>query len=300
MRWHSKALLSVICLTSGSTWLLSQNDATPAVELWQLALSAVLATVLISVVRFRHDGIIFSSASLSGVLVVSGVGALGAPAVLFLLGRQQLNSLMATATEASIPLLVAIAVSHMAGGAESRLRLGPGLVAFAGVLLLFPVALPGSWHGWSGLLLYLAACCLAATCSVVCHREMIRLPSSNAVLQVALGNALFLLLSAGIWTALFAQPGVAAPSALMSRSAVIIVGAATLAGVIYLLWLVEPIAAASRFVLTPLVATVEAYVLLRPTLSFRGAAGAMLMLIGALACLREMPEDDPLYATSLR
>ena len=299
MSWRFGALLAAVCLLFGSMWLLPESDTTPALELCLLTTSMVLVTALIGGVTYKRDGLPITRHSWPWRLTYSGIGSLSAPALLFLLGRDRLNSVMAVAIQASAPLFVSLATGFSNDGG-SDLRLGPGLTALAGVLLVFPVALPKSSHGWTGFCCYLAATCLSATSSVACHREMVRAPANSSLLPLAASNALFLLVSALIWLTVASQWHGFAVVLSTPDAAKIIISAAGLTGVLYLLWLVSPLAAASRFVLAPLLAAIEAYVLLRPVLSFRALTGASLMLIGGLACLNEHPEQSLSASTSLR
>ena len=129
---------------------------------------------------------------------------------------------------------------------------------------------------------------------------MMRARGGSSFLTVAAANTLFLVTSAVMWIAVTSQWH--SVNAVFSGSRVMAIGlrALSLTGVIYLLSLISPLAIASRFVLTPLVAATEAYVLMRPTLSFRDVTGAVLMLIGGLAGVQDDPEQDPFVRMSLR
>ncbi len=299
MIWHSRALLAAVCLISGSMWLLPERDTSPTSELWLLTVSMATATVLIGVLNLRRSGVFFSQQPWRWRLVFSGIGSLGAPALLLFLGRQQLSSVMAVAIQASAPLLVALVINFTSDDSGSQPRLGPGLTALAGVLLVFPVALPASSHGWFGFCLYLGATCLSAASSVICHREMVREPAGRAFFVVAASNALVLLLSVLVCiTATSNWPALEVAFSSANLIAITL-SAGGLIGVVYLLRTTSPLVVTSRFILAPLIAALEAYVLLRPTLSFRALAGAVLMLIGGFACVRENPEQDTWAGTSL-
>ncbi len=294
MRHFPTSLLLFFCVLSGSQWLLPANDPSAAVELLALALGALLSGLTLSVCSLRHRELSWISHLWTWKLAFTGVGAIGAPALLLLMGRQQYSSVMAVATQACLPVVVAITGGAIAPGSELQLRLVPAMIALAGTLLVLPVGLPRSPQGWTGLLLYVAAVCLSGVSSVFCHRELVALSRRAGLLCVVIANAVFLGIIALLWTLLTGQwqslrtvcdlPNVVL--LLLVAVSILIVGA--------LLQLLSPMAAASRVILAPLVGAVEACVLLRPTVSLRTAFGALLMLLGGLLCLRA--ESDQLSA----
>jgi drug/metabolite transporter (DMT)-like permease len=65
--------------------------------------------------------------------------------------------------------------------------------------------------------------------------------------------------------------------------------------VLLLLWLLRrmpPVQFASRYLIIPLLTVLEAYVLLRPQLTLRIGAGAILLAAGAGSLLLQHPAED--------
>ncbi len=285
MRWIPVTLLLLTCFLSGSQWLLPGSDASFASDLSLFAVGTMLAAIVPVLLEIRSDERTRIFRPGHSKLILSGIGTIGAPTLLLLLGKQQFSSVMAVATQATLPVIVAVVAGAVDPERELQDGLLPALVALAGTLLVLPVALPRSSHGWIGFSLYLAAAALGGLSLVFCHREMIRFPRGVALAVVAGANAVFLGLVAAIWLAsthqwqpLFSQ--LTAPTLLSVILAAF--GVLSLAAMIQLL---SPLATASTFVFTPAVATIEAYLFLRPTLSLRTAFGALLMVLGGFACV---------------
>ena len=284
MRRFPRALLLTLCILSGSQWLLPSNDLSPRTELLCLATGVSLAGVVLCLLW--RGAIPATREAFPWKLVLSGVGAIGAPALLLLMGRQQYSAIMAVATQASLPVVVAMTSSVIDPGSELQDHLVPALVALGGAFLVLPIGLPLSSHGWYGLFLYVAAVCLSGVFSVFCHREMNRLSRGAALTVVVLANAIFLSIAALVWMTLIAQEKSFGTLMTRQSAVLILIAAMNILLLGALLQLLAPMATASRVILAPLIGTLEAYALLRPTVSLRTAFGALLMLVGGLACLR--------------
>ena len=224
-------------------------------------------------------------------LACSGIGTIGAPALLLLMGRQRFSSVMAVATQASLPVIVAVVAGALDPEIELQRRLMPALLALAGTLLVLPVALPHSSQGWIGFSLYFAAAGLSGISTVFCHRDSVRHSAGAALLIVAGANAIFVGGAAAIWLVATDQGHLLRGAATMSSLLPIVLVSGDILALAALLRLLPPLAVASRLVFVPLIAALEAYILLRPTLSLRTAVGSLLMLVGGLACVHA--EDSP-------
>ncbi len=299
MRWWPTVLFSAVCLLSGSLWLLPSTPPSVSISLGILVVGAVTSALSVLCVCGLFAATSVFKWQRNWALALSGIGVLGAPALLLLWGRQHFSSVMAVAVQASIPVIVVIASGVLQERADAQQKLVPGLIALGGSLLVLPVALPKSSQGWAGFGLYLIAACLTGVCSVLCHREMIRVPAAVAIGIPCIANAIFLSVFAVCWLTITGQWH----ATMELRSAPNLIAAITVAlnvtGVAGLLYLLRPHAAAVRFVFAPLLAAVEAYALMRPTLSLRTVMGALLMLIGGIACLQADREQEASTLMSL-
>ena len=299
MRWAPTAVFSAVCVASGSLWLFPTGDQSGPLELCLLTAALLIAALVFWMRSRMRTGSKPKLALWNWNLILSGVGSICAPALLILLGRQQLSSLMAVATLASVPLVVEMTtgIAEQASGGEHHF--GPSLTALSGTLLLLPIALPSSSEGWLGLTLYLTAAGLAGVSSVLCHREMARVPRGAAFVTIAVANAIFLAFCTGIWLTVGSQTPTFLELFTVGEFYSLTATTFSLIGVIYLLSCLPPQAIASRFIFAPLIAAVEAAILLRPTLSMRAVVGALLMLAGGVACFRQPSKPESLSSMSL-
>ena len=150
MRWIPVPLLSLTCLLSGSQWLLPGSDASFASDLSLFAVGTMLAAVVPVLLEIRSGERTRIFRPGHSKLILSGIGTIGAPTLLLLLGKQQFSSVMAVATQATLPVIVAVVAGAVDPERELQDGLLPALVALAGTLLVLPVALPRSSQGWIG------------------------------------------------------------------------------------------------------------------------------------------------------
>ena len=300
MRRFPVILLVLVCMVSGLQWLLAWNGLALLRDSSSLALGAILAALVTGLWFSTFGQKVRISDLWSWKLTLSGVGTFGIPALLLLLGRQQFNSVMAVATQASVPVVVAITSGAVQPESELQTQLMPGLAALAGTLLVLPVALPQSSSGWSGFLLYLAAACLSGVSSVFCHREMVRVPHGMGLLFVIVSNAIWLGIVAVLWLSVSAQWQGVRGLYTVQNIELVLMTAVSMIAVAALLQSLPPLATASRVVFAPLITTFEAFVFLRPTVSLRTICGALLMLLGGLACLYADREQRSPGTVSLR
>ena len=300
MRGSAAISFGLVCFLSGSLWLMPTVEVTQTAELFQFALSGTLSFALLGLVcSFGKD----DSREISQThwrLALSGVGTVATPTLLLWIGRHNLSSVMAVASQVSVPVVVAIATATIGAGSELQTQLIPSLIGLTGALLILPVALPGSATGWIGLACYGAAAACSGMSSILCHQEMTRVSPRRALLTVAGANAIVLSVFAAVWIIVTATwheafATLSVPS-LLSMAAQSI----SMAGVLLILRALSPLAFASRFIFIPLLATVEAFFLLHIPLSPRACLGAALMLLGGAACLRADAAMAPSPRMSLR
>ena len=279
----SYAALALLCLMEASLWLLPWPELSGRQF---LGVSAAGFLLLAAAVRRRS----LEAASRSEQIrcIAFGVGAIGVPSLLAFVAQQHLSSVLVVASFAAVPTAVTVAadaVLERKAGAGRNLI--PALVGLSGVLLLLPVALPETTRSRWSLALVIGASVFAGAFSVLCHREMRGIGARESAFLVALGNGI-VLGAAWILTTL-AFPGQAegaSPPVLVLRGSLLLLGAAA---TIWLIRTIQPEALASRFLFVPLIGFLEAYGLMRPTVSTRAGLGAVLILTGGVLLLRRGP-----------
>ncbi len=220
-----------------------------------------------------------------------GAGALALPGLMLVIAQRFFAVEVAVAALAGVPVVVVVMLQAGATADEPAAEaLLPALMGLAGALLLIPVRLPANTTGWIGFGLDLAAVLCAGIFGVLGHRKARVAPLRSAVASVAAGNAvvfaggaalLFLGGSARLQTASVPGAGTMAGDLLVTMLTVL--------GTIVLLRGMAPLGFAARFLLIPLLGAVEAYALLRPSVSFRAVVGALLMLAAVVRLLRGVP-----------
>ncbi len=286
MKGFAAVSFGLVCLLSGSLWLLPVEERSPTAELSGFGLSSIVSFALIRIVCSRKRDAVQRAGSVHWRLALSGLAAIAAPTVMLWIGRHNLSSVMAVATQVGVPVVVAVATATLGAGGELQNQLLPSLVGLAGALLILPVALPQSSTGWTGLACYVAAAGCSGVGSIFCHREMTRVSPTQALLTVAGANAVCFIGFAVVWLLVTGSWHDALPSITLSGSLSIAAQSVSMAGITLLLRALSPLAFASRFIFIPLLATAEAALFLHLPLSPRAWMGAMLMLLGGVACLR--------------
>ena len=286
MRRWAAVLFAMVCLLSGSLWLLPDSSLGVSGELATLALGAMTATLTVALLRRLAGQRSSRMQGWSWTLALGGIGSLGAPALLLLMGRQQFSSIMAVAVQAGVPVVVVVVSGVFDEGSDLQQGMVPGLIALGGALLVLPVALPASPGGWLGFGLYLLAAFSTGICSVLCYREMRRVPPLTAVSIVTVANALFLCATAAVWLTITGQWNALRGTGGAPNLIATALTNLDILGVAGLLYLMRPLTLSTRFVFVPALATLEAYALMRPSVSVRTGVGLLLMLGGGLACFR--------------
>ena len=298
MRSLPLSVFAATCLVAGSTWLVPGTELTIASALAVQAISCAALAILscaLLLARTPRTSLRFRSVA---PLVASGTGVVGLPLLLVLLGRQQLSSVMEAACGAAVPVIVAVAQQASSDSQESlHTTLGPAVLGFGGALLLLPVALPGSLAGWTGLVLYLLAACTLALSSIACHRQMQRLGLLPGLFVIAVANTLFALV-AGAVAVLMGRELQLRPE--LAIAAQLVLGLCLTAGIVATTYLLQPVAAATRLLFVLMIASAEAWALMRPTISIRMLTGAGCMLVGGSALLWRGRANAPPETLSLR
>ncbi|WP_213803444.1 hypothetical protein [Granulicella sp. dw_53] len=159
-------------------------------------------------------------------------------------------------------------------GSEVRRFLLPAVIGFGGILLLIPVGLPGSLIGWIALVLFGVTAALVAVASVEMNRLLQGFEIVQAVAIFCLANALIL----GI-TSLLGRAEERSFELAWLISGGIAGGSSVL--LVFLLRNMDPLRFGTRYLVVPLLAIVEGYILLRPDLTLRNGFGIGLLAAGA-------------------
>jgi drug/metabolite transporter (DMT)-like permease len=232
---------------------------------------------------------------LASVLV--GLGLFVAPAVSFSIAREWVGNLTQVALFSITPVF-AIVFEPYIGSRDFVLPIRGGLLAalaaVAGTLCVIPAGAPTSIRTGSAFLAVIlaAACVAAANCLAVkvaaeSTRESFAPLVTIAVTAAATGLAVLgALTERAIW-----HWHTIAPELAWSATA-------ELPGLLLLFWLMRRMSAVrmtTRFVLTPLMASLIGLALLRPTVELRAGAGLLLMAAGAgwvLFAPQDIPESE--------
>jgi drug/metabolite transporter (DMT)-like permease len=219
-----------------------------------------------------------------GRLALAAVLLLEVPEALSRWAQLHISGALGTAVSALVPVIVVLVVAQRSSGegSEGLRLLVPALVGWGGVLLLIPVALPGSAAGRASLVVLVLSAALVAFASVGIHRLLQGFGLAQALGIVCLANALVLLGAA------FFEP--TAMRRVEWASAVVMAGSVVL--LVGLLPGMDPVRLGARYLLVPLLTIVEGYCLLRPELTFRMGLGAGLLAGGAGWLLLSRRKDE--------
>lgn len=206
--------------------------------------------------------------------VVAGLGLFAAPALLVQLAGDGIPSLTRVAVFGITPVVAVVLEPYLGTRETGRGGLGAALAALAGMLLVFPVGLPGTpAQALSlGCVVLASVCVAAANCRAVWAAELRGDGSARAAVAAAT-TAFALGLVTERWVA---------PSGLGAQAAWTL--AVELPALLLLFWLMArmtPARMTLRFVLAPLMASVAGLLLFLPAVSGRAAAGLVLMACGA-------------------
>ncbi len=290
--------LGVLCLLSGSRWLADNAypGALPILEqqaLHYLLIGLVAAAAL--AVRRRSaktQSIPWPSLSAASLLL------LGLPAILTELAAR-VTTESGPALFALAPLFVVVGVASaggsIAGSSRARSLMMPSLIGLAGALLLLPFKLPSTALGAGLFLTAIAAVVSAAIGSVWMHRLLQHCPLRPALVLLCGVNAVFL----GVASALhepITLPLTALPVELLRAAAL------DLPQLLLLVWLLrelDPARLSARYLLAPLLTTLEGMAFFRLPVDLRMGAGSVLLLVGGMALLLWKGDDESGRSSSL-
>ncbi len=284
MRRGLWVMFAVYCLLASTAWLL-----TPVSENVRGVVYGVVGIAAVLVNGRRRWG----SLGEVGRVALCAALVVGVPEVVAGLVERHVGSNLETAVLTLIPAMVVLVTSQVGEGeSETAWRLmAPALAGLGGFLLIVPLGFPRSVVGWVSFVVLIGSAGLVAVAGVLIFRWLRGFGGAQAVAIFCLANAVVLL-----GTGVFEGSGWGMDgSALISAG--VVAGEAVLLGV--LLWGMEPVRLAARFLAVPLLTIVEGVVVLRPELTWRVVVGVGLM-VGAVGMLVVSRRVEEVSSLSLR
>ncbi len=277
-----------LCLLSASAWIATPYDTStlPSLESQGLLYAAIgLIALLISRRQPWSRNQIRSSAQLA----LAGLMFFGLPAAAIELASGSVPAISRSALFSMVPIVVILAItSGEAREAGARRLLPPTLVGVGGLLLLLPLDFSGTTRGTIILAVLCAAVIVSGISAVWLFRLLHNVTPSRAAALICLPTAAFLLACSRL-----NDPLVLDQTALASLLSV-----SSLVGLIEILLLLRlvrampPIRFAARYLVIPLLTVLEGYIILRPPMTLRIAAGAILLIAGTATLLLLNPSDE--------
>lgn len=278
------------CVLSSVSWLILPLAESGLPVLEQKFLLHVVTGL--GALLFTNRGLWSRIHKLPWVLTaVGGVLFFGLPAVLIDSAGGGLPTVTNSATFALMPAMVVLFTvnsSEAVNKGEGRGLLTPAIAALGGLLLLLPVELPQSIKGWETLVMMFATVTLVAGSGVWMHRLMQSFKIADAFVAVCCANALFLL----VWTVgtgSFVWQGRELSATVLTT---MLIDLSTMLLALWLLREMSPVRFAARYLVIPLVAVMEGYVVLRPELTVRMVSGTVLLVAGTGWILLFSGSDD--------
>lgn len=211
-----------------------------------------------------------------------GIGLFVVPAALLACAEGELSMLDRVAVFSLTPVFAVVLEPHLQGSVPSRGKaaLGAALVAVAGILCVFPLAIPGSFRAGMALFALLMASFVIAAANCIAVRLAVSF-ARRSILPLAA-------LAAGASAICFAAAAAFVPhnawrwnelsSSLLS---LLLIDSPAL---FLLFWLLPRLAASrmtARFLLAPLITLLAGMALEAPSLSLRAWLGIILLAGGA-------------------
>jgi drug/metabolite transporter (DMT)-like permease len=221
-------------------------------------------------------------------LALASVSLLGLPVLAAEAALGTVSGVTVTALFALFPVMMVVLVSSVdfggaaASGADRQLL--PALIGLGGMLLVLPIAQPGSWGqaGREGVVG--AGVLIAAIASGWMYRLLREFAVIEAAMICCLANAVFFfvvsvaspLMARTDGSSEWSWPGLAVEVAIA-----VLLGLPQALLLVWLLREVAPVRLAARYFVVPLLTVLEGYALVRPPVTLRLAGGALLVIFGA-------------------
>jgi hypothetical protein len=279
MRWTLWIAFAVLCVLSGTSWVIpiETTPGLPALE-QQGVLFGVIGLVALV---FAGHGIWVRVKGVRCVqLAAAVVGFFGVPMVVAEYAQGSVPAISRSALFAMVPIVVVMMIAAgeaaTGEGRDARQFLVPALVGLGGLLLLLPLQVPSSMRGWVMLSLVCAAVILVGITSVWMYRLLRGVSLVDAVAVVGISNAVFLLACSAVRGEIVWR-GSELVSVVSISSLVDVVEVVL---IICLLREMSPVRFAARYLLIPLLTIFESYVLMRPEWTWRMVFGTVLLAVG--------------------
>jgi hypothetical protein len=238
-----------------------------------------------------------------GTSILIGLGLFAVPAGLVALSDGWISELARTALFTLVPVFAVVFEPYLGDGSRLPVRGGllAGLMAVAGALLTFPIAIPVSAEegcGWIAVIVA-AACVAAANCLGVASAAKLDNNAAGrlaAMASTAGGSAACMLAAASLvlertdW-----KREALVPESIWSA-------AVDLPGLLLLFWLMKKVSAtrmAARFVLAPLLALLVGVVLPQSAQAVRLRTWAGLVLMAGGSCWLLFGRDEETDSATL-
>ena len=279
-RWTLWITFAVLCILSGTSWVISDGRASqlPPLERQGLVFGGIgLAGLFVA-----DRGLWRPCEGLQWVrLAAAAVGFFGVPLVVAEYVRDNVSAINRSALFAMVPVVVLLVVAASDEGEEeqssARKLLAPALIGLGGLLLLLPVGFSGSVRRYLMLVVMVAAVVLVGVASVWLHRLLRGFGLAQAIAIAGLGNAIFLLGWSVVHEDVVWRWG--GLGSIVSISSLLDVMEVVL--IVWLLRQMLPVRFAARYLLIPLLTILESYALIHPDWTVRMGFGTLLLAGGA-------------------
>ena len=281
-----RAAFAAVCLWSASGWLIPTPSGGGIPELQREELGfAALTIVAVALGGLKRPR---SGWRVSAKIAAGSVLYFAAPQVLMTAAREYAPEISFAVVFALAPVVVLLVWGAVAQESDEMRKLIPALMGLSGVLLLLPFNLPLSARGWVALTEIGTAMVFVAGTGVWMYRLLRSVSVMEALATVGVSNAVCLFVWCGVVGSLELRWRDAAGGVSWGW----VVGAAVAALTVWLLREIDPVRCSARFLVMPLVTIVEGFVLLRPQVTGRMAAGTVLLAGGAVWILSGRQQVD--------
>jgi hypothetical protein len=290
MKTSLLAALALVCLLSGSGWLFEQIFPRAIGFPHAGFVHFLVIGIGASVVAFVTGSMRLPAAQ-SAQIMLEGALVFALPSIAFGLSSASIAGFTSLALFCSVPLLTVlilngidlVGVSEEGSSALLTTALGLG-----GVLLLFPVQLPGALKGWLYFAFVGLCCGLVALASIWMHKVLRGVSIATATAYASFGSTALL----GLCGALKSWSGISLRSIAIECVRCLLFDLPVVWLTVWLIREIHPLRLSARFLLIPLLAAAEGYAAMGGAGIDLRAACAMLLMAGSGVILISQNEKD--------